>query len=215
MADQWMIRGLQFANCNCAAGCPCQFNAPTTHGHCEAVEAGRIEEGHFNDTRLDGLAFVMLLQWPGEIADGNGREQIIIDERADSAQREALRKIVHGESTAPGATHFYVFNSTMSEVLETLYAPIDLEIDVASRRAPERSRIGRDSCHPNSGSEQRRRIPCRLQPAQRLSVDVRRSRHRQLAGRRGNRAASQRKSCALRRAPDEPGRSDPLARRIG
>lgn len=135
MADQWMIRGLQFANCNCAAGCPCQFNAPTTHGHCEAVEAGRIEEGHFNDTRLDGLAFVMLLQWPGEIADGNGREQIIIDERADSAQREALRKIVHGESTAPGATHFYVFNSTMSEVLETLYAPIDLEIDVAARRA--------------------------------------------------------------------------------
>ena len=135
MSDQWTIRGTQFANCNCAWGCPCQFNSPTTHGHCEAIEAGCIEEGHFNDTRLDGLNYVMLVQWPGEIAEGNGKEQIIIDERADDAQREALRKILHGESTAPGATHFYVFNSTMSEILETLYAPIDIEIDVDGRNA--------------------------------------------------------------------------------
>ena len=104
MPDQWMLRGTQFANCNCAWGCPCQFNAPTTHGHCEAIEAGHIEEGAFNEVRLDGLSYVMLVQWPGEIADGNGREQLIIDERADPAQREVLEKILLGESTAPGAT---------------------------------------------------------------------------------------------------------------
>jgi hypothetical protein len=64
----------------------------------------------------------MLVQWPpGEIADGNGREQFI-DERADAAQRAALAKIMRGESTAPGATHFYVFNSTMSEVLDPRWA---------------------------------------------------------------------------------------------
>jgi hypothetical protein len=108
----------------------CQFNAPSTHGYCHAVGAGIVTEGHFNDTPLDGLGYVMLLKWPGEIADGNGQEQIIIDERANPAQREALRKILHGESTAPGATHYFVFNSTMSEVLETLYAPVEVEIDV-------------------------------------------------------------------------------------
>ena len=135
MADRWMIRGVEYGNCNCAWGCPCQFNAPTTHGSCEAVTGGVVEEGHFNDTRLDGLHWVMLLQWPGEIADGNGRQQAIIDERADGAQREALRKILHGESTAPGATHFYVYNSTMSEVIDPLYAPVDVEIDVDARRA--------------------------------------------------------------------------------
>ena len=43
MSERWMLRGTQFANCNCAWGCPCQFNAPTTHGHCEAIEAGHIE----------------------------------------------------------------------------------------------------------------------------------------------------------------------------
>lgn len=135
MPDRWMLRGTQFANCNCDWGCPCQFNSPTTHGHCEAIEAGHIEEGEYNGTRLDGLSYVMLVQWPGEIADGNGREQFIIDERADTAQRDALLKILRGESTAPGATHFYVFNSTMSEVLDPIFAPIDMAIDVAGRTA--------------------------------------------------------------------------------
>lgn len=135
MPDRWMLRGMQFANCNCDWGCPCQFNAPTTHGHCEAIEVGHIEQGEYNGIRLDGLNYVMLVQWPGEIADGNGREQFIIDERADPAQRDALEKILRGESTAPGATHFWVFNSTMSEVLDPIFAAIKLEIDVDRRRA--------------------------------------------------------------------------------
>jgi hypothetical protein len=112
----------------------------------------------FGGVRLDGLNYVMLVQWPGEIADGNGREQFIIDERADAAQREALEKILRGESTAPGSTHFYVFNSTMSEVLDSIYAPIELEIDVEGRRARvEIPGIGVSNAapivDPNSGQE--------------------------------------------------------------
>lgn len=158
MADRWMLRGAQFANCNCAWGCPCQFNSPTTHGHCEAIEAGHIEEGAFNDVRLDGLNYVMLVQWPGEIADGNGREQFIIDERADDAQRRALERILRGEATAPGATHFYVFNSTMSEVLDPIFAPIAIAIDIDARNANiEIPGIGTSRAEPiidpNSGAE--------------------------------------------------------------
>ena len=130
-----MIRGAEFVNCNCAWGCPCQFNAPSTHGHCEAIGAGHIDEGWFNKTRLDDLNFVMVVKWPGEIAQGNGRQQIIIDERADETQREALGKILRGESTAPGRTHFNVFASTMSEVLDPIYAPVKAEIDVDARKA--------------------------------------------------------------------------------
>ena len=135
MADNWVIRGVEYANCNCDWGCPCQFGAPTTYGHCEAIVMGRIDEGNFNDTKLDGLNWALLLYWPGEIADGNGKEQAIIDERADAAQREALEKILHGKATSPGATHFFVYSTTMSEVLETLYAPIELSVDVEGRTA--------------------------------------------------------------------------------
>lgn len=133
MADRWMIRGTEFTNCNCAWGCPCQFGAKSTHGHCETVMCGHIQEGNFNDTNLDGLDWAVLMYWPGEVAEGNGTQQVVIGERADPSQGEALRKILHGESTAPGTTHFFVYNSTMSTVLDTLYAPIELSIDVDQR----------------------------------------------------------------------------------
>src|SRR5258705_9380497 len=96
---------------------------------------GHIAAANFNDANLDGLNWAVLMYWPGEVAEGNGTQQVIIGERADPAQREGLRKILHGESTTPGATHFFVYNSTMSTVLDTLYALIDLSIDVEGRTA--------------------------------------------------------------------------------
>jgi hypothetical protein len=163
MNDQWMIRGSEFSNCNCAFGCPYQFNSPSTNGYCEAIGSVLIEEGNFNEISLDGLCFVMLLKWPGEVAEGNGQQQLIIDESANSEQREALRKIAHGESTAPGTTHFYVYNSTMSKVHDTLYAPIKISIDVEARHAHTKieglvESAGTPLVDPFSGEESRARI---------------------------------------------------------
>ena len=158
MSDLWRLRGPSFVNCNCAYGCPCQFGSPSTHGNCRAIGVNQIVEGHFRDVRLDGLNLVMLVEWPGEIAEGNGRCQLIIDERGNAAQRDALGKIGRGEDTTPGATHFYVFNSTMSEVLDPIYAPIECAIDVQRRRA--RVRVpdlveceGAPIIDPHSGNE--------------------------------------------------------------
>src|ERR1051326_4437636 len=49
----WMIKGREFAHCNCAYGCPCQFNAPPTHGDCKAIVGFQIDEGSPGSTRLD------------------------------------------------------------------------------------------------------------------------------------------------------------------
>jgi hypothetical protein len=125
--------------------------------------SGHIEEGFFNETRLDGLNYVMLLQWPGEVAEGNGKQQVMINEGATADQREALKKILHGESTAPGSTHFFVFNSTMSNVLEPLFVPIDLTIDVEARKATVHvpdlvESTGTPITDPFSGGDYRARI---------------------------------------------------------
>ena len=135
MADQWKIKSNTFGNCNCAANRGCQFNLPSTHGFCQFVEGGHIEEGHFNDISLTGLNWVFMIIWPGEIAEGGGKRQIIIDERADEAQRGALATIVAGDACAPGSNHFFVFGSMCSEFLETLYLPITYEIDINNRTA--------------------------------------------------------------------------------
>ena len=135
MADRWMIRGVEYGNCNCDSGCPCQFNSPTTMA--SARRSARARSTRATSTRRASTVCPssMLLQWPGEIAEGNGRQQMIIDERANPAQREALRKILHGESTAPGATTSTSSTAPCREVLDPIYAPIELTIDVEARRA--------------------------------------------------------------------------------
>jgi hypothetical protein len=135
MPDKWMIKSRTFGNCNCAANCGCQFNLPSTYGFCQFVEAGHLEDGYFNDLPLAGLNWAFVIIWPGEVAEGNGRELIIIDARAKDAQRDALRKIILGETGEPGSNHFSVYSSLCTEVLEPLHALIDYEIDIENRTA--------------------------------------------------------------------------------
>jgi len=108
---------------------------PSTHGYCQSAFVGNIVEGHFNDAPLAGLNWAGLYKWPGEIKDGNGRRQIVIDERADHAQRVALETIISGEACEPLSNLFAVFASTCSESCETLFLPINLEADLEGRTA--------------------------------------------------------------------------------
>ena len=33
----WELKMKEFVNCNCAYGCPCQFNALPTNGNCQGI----------------------------------------------------------------------------------------------------------------------------------------------------------------------------------
>ena len=96
---EWEIKATEFTNCNCSYGCPCQFNALPTHGNCRYVAGFQIEQGHFGDVKLDGLRAVTMAIWPGAVHEGNGTLQVVIDERADARQRDALAKILTGQET--------------------------------------------------------------------------------------------------------------------
>lgn len=131
----WEINGTEFANCNCAYGCPCQFNALPTHGHCFGLGAFVIESGHYGDVRLDGFKSISIFRWPGAVHEGRGESMLIIDRTADAAQRHALQRILSGEDTEPGKTVWNVFASTMERFYEPLFEQIELSIDVDARRA--------------------------------------------------------------------------------
>ncbi|HEY7533423.1 MAG TPA: DUF1326 domain-containing protein [Nitrospiraceae bacterium] len=127
MTDRWVFKSETYDNCHCAVNCGCQFNLPSTHGYCQTAFIGNFVEGHFNDTPLAGLTWASLYKWPGEIKDGNGKRQSVIDKRADETQRIALETIISGEACAPLSNFFSVFASTCSEFCQTLYRPIHLE----------------------------------------------------------------------------------------
>jgi hypothetical protein len=131
----WTIRAVEFSNCNCSYGCPCQFNGLPTYGHCRAVVGFQIKSGHHGKTSLDGLKVAAMFSWPGAIHQGQGEAAIIIDNHADEAQREALLRILSGLDTEPGATIFNVFASTLEKVHEPVFSNIDFEIDIGRRRA--------------------------------------------------------------------------------
>ncbi len=160
---EWEVKAREFANCNCNYGCPCQFNALPTHGHCRAVVGYAIDEGHFGTTQLDGLRAVYVAKWPGAVHQGNGELQIIIDERANATQREALCKILYGEETDPGTTVWNVFRSMITTVHDPLYADIQFDVDIEARQAALKvpnlvEMTGEPIRNPVTGAEHRARI---------------------------------------------------------
>ncbi len=132
---RWSLEGFEVTNCNCDYGCPCQFNALPTHGDCRAMTGMEIERGYFGGVRLDGLRWVATFAWPGAVHQGNGTGQHFIDERANAEQRQALTKILAGEETAPGATFFQVFATTLTTLLPPRFVPIEFAVDLEQREA--------------------------------------------------------------------------------
>jgi hypothetical protein len=82
---------------------------------------------------LDGLRAALIASWPGAVHEGNGTMQVIVDERADPRQREALGKIMRGEDTKDMATMWWVYSAMSPNKLETLYKHIDFEMDLEKR----------------------------------------------------------------------------------
>jgi hypothetical protein len=159
----WEIKGREFGNCNCSYGCPCQFNALPTNGHCHGLAVFDIEQGSHGATQLDGLKAAAIFRWPGPIHEGKGECVHVIDRRATPEQRAALLRILTGEDTEPGATVFQVFASTCDTMHDPIFADIDFELDIDGRAA--RANIdgvmeakGSPILNPITGAEHRVRI---------------------------------------------------------
>lgn len=102
----WHIEGQYMETCNCDFICPCigsNLTAKPTEGDCKAAIAMRIDKGVRGDVSLDGLAFIVLMRSPGPMADGNITVGLIVDERADDVQVEAISAIASGADGGPMA----------------------------------------------------------------------------------------------------------------
>jgi len=130
----WRLKGEWLKNCNCDYGCPCDFNAPPTQGWCKGLFAMHIAKGYFGEVTLDGLKFAITVDFPGPLHKGNGTIQPIIDERATSAQRDALFQIMSGKHSAEG-TLFHIVSLIVTKMLDPVFAPIEFKFDYAKRRA--------------------------------------------------------------------------------
>lgn len=105
-ASKWSVSGQYMETCNCDFLCPCissNLAARPTQGDCKVALAFHVERGAFDGTSLDGLNFIVVAMTPGAMGAGNWTVGLILDERANEKQREALTGIASGQAGGPMA----------------------------------------------------------------------------------------------------------------
>jgi hypothetical protein len=120
----WKLKGTVLIACNCDYGCPCNFNALPSRGKCEGGWTWHIERGSFDGVALDGLNFSVYANWPGAIHEGNGEAVILVDERANDRQRDAVATLVGGKVGGPWG----VLAWTWPKVEGPLPVPYDIQL---------------------------------------------------------------------------------------
>ena len=126
-AEDWHLAGDWFDVCKCSIPCPCSFAQPPTYGDCDGILLWHIRDGRYGDTRLDDLNVVMLSSFVGNVwaEHSDAYAAIILDERADDAQRIALQMIFGGQAGGWPA----ILGATLgAEVRGMGFAPIRVSI---------------------------------------------------------------------------------------
>lgn len=125
---KWHITGTVVQACNCNWGCPCDFNAPPSHGKCEGTWTWHIAEGQFGDVKLDGVHFAASCKWPGQIHEGNGEALPILDADATPEQTAAIGTLLSGKAGGP----WEIVASTLTKVHEPKMAHWHVQLSEAA-----------------------------------------------------------------------------------
>jgi hypothetical protein len=125
---KWEVSGDWFDLCKCNIPCPCNFGQAPTYGDCAGVLAWHINDGHYgDDVRLDGLNFIMVGGFKGNLWDDTLRDSVaafFFDERGNEKQREALQMIFMGKAGGFPAE----FAKLIGEIRGTEFVPIRFEV---------------------------------------------------------------------------------------
>ena len=119
----YYLKGHLLGACNCAWGCPCNFEQPPSFGPCEGVYLWQVDTGQYQGVDLAGLVISEVSKFPEAIHLGNGTSVYLVDERANEEQRQAIESMVRTQ--AP----FSIFIDLTSNFMGFKYVPFLVKID--------------------------------------------------------------------------------------
>jgi hypothetical protein len=122
----WWMRGSLVGVCNCAWGCPCNFDAPPTYGFCDGFYTLAVAEGAFGHVDLSNVAFAWGGHSPGAVHEGGLEEVLVIDVDMAPEQREAIERLWRGGGVG---SPFDEFASVRSVWFDPVVATFELTID--------------------------------------------------------------------------------------
>ena len=126
----WQLSGQYYETCSCDFVCPCLPGGMTvspTKGSCTFAMAFQVDRGAYGPVSLDRLGFIVLGFTPEAMAQGNWSVGLIVDERANTEQRDALTAVVSGSAGGPMAP----LSGLIGKFLGVQAAPIRFDRDGA------------------------------------------------------------------------------------
>lgn len=94
----WTLSGRLAGACNCGTPCPCWFGLRPTHGSCDAIGVGIIEDGDYYGVDLQGCKLGVAYRTVGRVHEGGLRLALYLDETTPVEQTAALEEILTGRA---------------------------------------------------------------------------------------------------------------------
>ena len=102
----WNIKGEYYENCSCTNTCPCTWSsmsAPATNDYCRANLAFQISEGEANGVDMSDVTFVLVIDSPPVMAEGNWKVGVVVNQGCSDDQMNALGAVLSGDIGGPPA----------------------------------------------------------------------------------------------------------------
>lgn len=97
------LEGTLLEACSCNVLCPCWIGEdPDPPGYCDSVNAYRFDRGVISGVDVSGLACAAINLIPGNVlTPASWKQVLVIDDRADDQQFEAIRDAFQGKLGGP------------------------------------------------------------------------------------------------------------------
>jgi hypothetical protein len=123
----WHLEGDFYENCSCDAICPCAWSnlarKATRDDYCRFALAFDVDDGDIEGVDVSNTSFVMIGDTPPNMADGNWRVGVIIEEGANEEQVGKFGQVLSGALGGPPAA----LGPFLGEFLGIERAPISIE----------------------------------------------------------------------------------------
>lgn len=122
------LNGRMAEVCSCRSLCPCTIGENADGNNCGFNWVFHIDRGQINDVDVSGLNLGLLGHHADNIFDVNTRVFVIVDDRADDAQQDALVTAFTGKEGGPLAD----LAGLVKEIVGVTRAPIEFDVDKGS-----------------------------------------------------------------------------------
>jgi hypothetical protein len=124
----WELSGTFYESCSCDAICPCTWSnlaRRATKDYCRFALAFVTEKGEIEGVDVSERTFVLIGDTPAQMAEGNWRLGVIVDDGASEEQVGKLGQVLSGELGGPPAA----LGPLLGEFLGIEQSPITIERD--------------------------------------------------------------------------------------